>query len=225
MFSSMKLYATVLAFSAAAKAISSLQVPTSPSSGGSITLTWSSDDSDTVPVTVALFSTNPSYNGPFAIANNVNPKDNKATIPLPDVVPGPGYTVALISMSDTSKVFASSTTFSIAPPAPVVSTKPTASSTGASSVKHTSGSATGSHSASANATHSGSVSATHSGSVSVTHSGSVNATHSGSVSATHSGSVSATHSGSVVSVHAFPLRSTLIFLFRLGPPRPPRSRH
>ncbi|KAJ6617299.1 hypothetical protein B0H10DRAFT_2033694, partial [Mycena sp. CBHHK59/15] len=46
--------------------------------------------------------------GGFATANNVNPQDNKATIALPDVVPGPGYTISLISMSDTSDVLRAS---------------------------------------------------------------------------------------------------------------------
>ncbi|KAJ6609562.1 hypothetical protein B0H10DRAFT_2438507 [Mycena sp. CBHHK59/15] len=40
------------------------------------------------PSTISLFSTSPPFNGGFAIANNVNPQDNKAVIALPDVVPG-----------------------------------------------------------------------------------------------------------------------------------------
>ncbi|KAJ6562205.1 hypothetical protein B0H19DRAFT_1259787 [Mycena capillaripes] len=84
------------------------------------------------PVTIALFSTNhPSYvinamlhlhtisdtaqNVPFAIANNVNPQANKAMILLPHIIPGPGYTIGLIGMSNTSDVLASSPPFAIVP--------------------------------------------------------------------------------------------------------------
>ncbi|KAJ7484143.1 hypothetical protein FB451DRAFT_1231633 [Mycena latifolia] len=177
MFSSMKLYATVLAFTAAVKAVSDLQVPVLPASGGSMTITWSSDDSDVNDLTVALYPPpSGTYSGGFAIANNVNPRDNKATIAVPEVEPGAGYTVALISMSDTSKVLAQSTTFPVGAPAPEPSTTaPSASSP--ASTKHISASASvhasastasGSHTASAaSASHSGSdvASASHSASL------------------------------------------------------------
>ncbi|KAJ6617304.1 hypothetical protein B0H10DRAFT_2218644 [Mycena sp. CBHHK59/15] len=119
------------AFAATAAALSNVQEPKSPTSAGTITVKWPPDSSDTrvssslppvhishprassAPFTIALFSANPSYNGGFAIAHNVNPQ-NKATIVLPDVVPGPGYTISLISMSDTSDVLATSPSFSIA---------------------------------------------------------------------------------------------------------------
>ncbi|KAJ7229799.1 hypothetical protein GGX14DRAFT_691970 [Mycena pura] len=116
MLSSPLRLATVLALAAAAHAaVSNLSAPTSAVSGGTISVTWDSDNSATAPVTVALYSKDPTYDGPFAIANNVNPQDNKATVALPDVIPGPGYTIALISMTDTGDVLAASPPFSIAP--------------------------------------------------------------------------------------------------------------
>ncbi|KAJ7793328.1 hypothetical protein B0H13DRAFT_1935489 [Mycena leptocephala] len=91
-------------------AVFNVQAPTSAKSNGAITITWESDTSDEcehsttrtyLPLLIsyfrqlasdiALFSTDPSYatqNGPFAIANNVDPEANKATIVLPRVVPG-----------------------------------------------------------------------------------------------------------------------------------------
>ncbi|KAJ6617362.1 hypothetical protein B0H10DRAFT_2033851, partial [Mycena sp. CBHHK59/15] len=45
-----------------------------------------------------------SFEGGFDIAHNVNPQDNKAIIALANVVPRPGYTISLTSMSDTSDV-------------------------------------------------------------------------------------------------------------------------
>ncbi|KAJ6617329.1 hypothetical protein B0H10DRAFT_2434500 [Mycena sp. CBHHK59/15] len=96
MLVSSKLCLATFAFTVTTAVLSNVQAPNSS------TL----DSSDTAPFTIALFSTNPSYNSGFAVANNVNPQDNKATIALPDVVP---------SMSDTSDVLATSLSFSRRP--------------------------------------------------------------------------------------------------------------
>ncbi|KAK6988715.1 hypothetical protein R3P38DRAFT_277065 [Favolaschia claudopus] len=109
-----KLCVSILAFSGAAAAISNLQAPSSPVAGKPITITWSSTSEDKEPVTLALFSTKPTFNGGYAIANPIHPKANKATVMLPDVVPGNGFTLAFISMSDTSKILATSPEFEIA---------------------------------------------------------------------------------------------------------------
>ncbi|KAJ6607608.1 hypothetical protein B0H10DRAFT_2227716 [Mycena sp. CBHHK59/15] len=78
----------VLALIATAAALSNVHASTSPTSDGTVMITWLSDSSDTAPSTISLFSTSPPFNGGFAIANNVNPQNNKAVIALPDVVPG-----------------------------------------------------------------------------------------------------------------------------------------
>ncbi|KAJ6598611.1 hypothetical protein B0H10DRAFT_732768 [Mycena sp. CBHHK59/15] len=168
MFSANKLCGAVLALSATASALSHLQAPASPTSGGIITVTWTSDASDNDPVTIALYSTNPSYNGPFAIANNVDLHANKATFTLPEVVPGSGFSIGLLSMDDTGKVLAASPAFAIAPAAPEGATtaKPAPVSTashGPLSIKPTHVSASGSaaHSVSTSASK---ASAAHSGS-------------------------------------------------------------
>ncbi|KAJ7093426.1 hypothetical protein B0H15DRAFT_947550 [Mycena belliarum] len=117
MFPSLNLYAAVLAFSAAANAVSNLQVTKLPSSGGTMTITWDSDASDTEPVTVALFpGPSGSFSGGLAIANTVNLKDNAATIAVPEVDPGTGYTVKMLSMHDADTVLCSSSTFPIGAP-------------------------------------------------------------------------------------------------------------
>ncbi|KAJ7131797.1 hypothetical protein C8R43DRAFT_1133474 [Mycena crocata] len=118
MFLTVLLLTTFLAFTAVSYGdVASLEGPPSAMSGGFINITWVSDESDNFPVTIALFSTNPTYNGPFAIANNVNAQANRATIGLPQLIPGSGYTMALISMSNTSDVLLSSPPFSITPAA------------------------------------------------------------------------------------------------------------
>ncbi|KAJ7910876.1 hypothetical protein B0H13DRAFT_2328930 [Mycena leptocephala] len=133
----MILCATAVAFATVAHAaVFNVQAPTSAKSNGAITITWESDTSDDLPVIIALFT----QNGPFAIANNVDPEANKATIVLPRVVPGPGYKIGLISMSNTSEVLASSFPFAIAPAATIssVNSADSASSSGtaASSTAH-----------------------------------------------------------------------------------------
>ncbi|KAJ6481496.1 hypothetical protein C8R47DRAFT_1218274 [Mycena vitilis] len=109
-------------------AVFNVQAPTAARSNGNLTIIWESDTSDDAPVTIALFSTDQSYNGPLAIANDVDPQANKASVVLPHLIPGPGYTIGLISMSNTTEVLASSPPFSIAPAAITSTTKSSASS-------------------------------------------------------------------------------------------------
>ncbi|KAJ7131284.1 hypothetical protein C8R44DRAFT_56418 [Mycena epipterygia] len=79
-----------LAFVAATAALSNVQAPSSPAADANVTVTWSSDSSDTTPVTLALFSadSNQTFAGGLAIASNVNPQANQATFIFPQVVAG-----------------------------------------------------------------------------------------------------------------------------------------
>ncbi|KAJ6500217.1 hypothetical protein C8R47DRAFT_287135 [Mycena vitilis] len=114
MLSASKFCAALLVLSGTAAAISNV-VPSWTSSGGTLKVTWDADSTDTKPITIALVSKTPStYNGALAVANNVNPQDREATIQMPDVYAGPGYTVAMLSMDDTGAVIAESSPFSIA---------------------------------------------------------------------------------------------------------------
>ncbi|KAF7331268.1 hypothetical protein MKEN_00003900 [Mycena kentingensis (nom. inval.)] len=142
--------ASALLVSSAAGAISNLKVPTDGElkPGQMITATWDSEKSDTDWVTVVLYSTKPTFNGGFAIANNVKAYENKATFELPDVYPGSGFTLGLVSMSDPSKVLASSPAFAIGAPEPpqpepattkvaASATKPAAAASGSASASPT----------------------------------------------------------------------------------------
>ncbi|KAJ7628006.1 hypothetical protein DFH06DRAFT_1338831 [Mycena polygramma] len=122
-------WATALALTTSIHAaVFNVQAPTAAMSNGNLTIIWESDTSDDAPVTIALFSTDQSYNGPLAIANDVDPQANKASVVLPHLIPGPGYTIGLISMSNTTEVLASSPPFSIAPAAIASTTKSSVSS-------------------------------------------------------------------------------------------------
>ncbi|KAJ7247395.1 hypothetical protein B0H12DRAFT_1235251 [Mycena haematopus] len=167
MFSLTK-FCVSLALLGAVAAISDLQVPSTVTSGGPISITWLSDASDTSPVTVVLFSENPGFPGPFAVANNVNPQDNKVEFTLPQVTPGGSFTIGLSSLNDPSKVLVSSGEFSIGAPGygygtTTTKSAPVTSSHVGISTKSTK-SASATHSASGSASHSVSGSAVHSGS-------------------------------------------------------------
>ncbi|KAJ7028930.1 hypothetical protein C8F04DRAFT_1188205 [Mycena alexandri] len=128
-----RLYATALAFVTAVAAVSNVQAPSSPAADSSVTITWSSDSSDTEPLTLAIVPTGdtPPFNGALAIANNVNAQANQATIVFPQMAPG-SYVVSFISASNPSDVLASSPSFSIgaAPAAAAASSSaPSASAT------------------------------------------------------------------------------------------------
>ncbi|KAJ7658454.1 hypothetical protein B0H17DRAFT_349802 [Mycena rosella] len=90
MSSCLRLFAATLGFVAAVAALSNVQASSSPSPDANVTVTWSSDSSDTTPVTLALFSvdSNQTFPGGLALANNVNPQSNQAAVLFPQVVPG-----------------------------------------------------------------------------------------------------------------------------------------
>ncbi|KAJ7776226.1 hypothetical protein B0H16DRAFT_1505987 [Mycena metata] len=161
----------VLALSTVVAAVSNVQATASKTSPGMLTVTWTADGAESSPFTIALVSK--TYSGPLSVANNVDPQSNSAEIPLPDFVPGSDYTVALLSMSDTSDIIASSAPFGLPPagppPPPIPTPKTTASATATVTATSITGSASGSaHSVSGTVTsHSGSASG------SVVHSGSV----------------------------------------------------
>ncbi|KAF7342581.1 hypothetical protein MSAN_02014800 [Mycena sanguinolenta] len=162
MFSPAMFSVALLALSGAVAAVSDLQVPSKVTSGGRITITWSSDASDTTPFTVMMFSSAPTFIGPFAIANDVNPQDNKLEIELPQLMEGDTCTIGLSSVNDPGKILVSSGEFSVgAPTYGTTTTKVLSShvpvstqSAKPASASHVSGSA--SHSGSGSVTHSAS---------------------------------------------------------------------
>ncbi|KAJ7159355.1 hypothetical protein C8R43DRAFT_1105468 [Mycena crocata] len=234
MFSALKICAAVLSFSVAARAISNLQVTTSPASGGTVTITWNADPSDKDPCTVALYSTTPNYNGGLAIANDVDPQDKTLTIGLPDVGKG-SYTIALISQSNTADVRAQTPPFSIGAPGstPVPTTQPTpiptttpatakpTSATGSVSTVHVSSSGkpasvSGSHAAASSV-------AVHSGSGSVVPTLSIPTSGASSLTAPISAPLSTAATSSAAAVSAQRSTASLVGSSTTALPRPSAS--
>jgi hypothetical protein len=113
--------------------------PTNPTTGGNVTIKWTTDASD--PGTFSTFSfelINAAFNDAFAIANNVDPSLNQLTLTLPVVPVGDGYTLQAVNIGNISDVFASTGDFAVgASTASVIS----ASSTSGSKTASSSGSA------------------------------------------------------------------------------------
>ncbi|KAJ7681065.1 hypothetical protein DFH06DRAFT_1465087 [Mycena polygramma] len=130
---------TLLVGAASALALS-IDVPSNATVGGSTSITWSSSSSDPV---FSIELNNPSLNSALAIANNVNPADNNATVVIPTVPATDGYTLTFVNITDISDVFATSPSFSIAA-ATSASSSATGSASGSGVSLSESASATGS---------------------------------------------------------------------------------
>ncbi|KAJ7111688.1 hypothetical protein C8R44DRAFT_798474 [Mycena epipterygia] len=118
-------FALALAVSSASSL--SVNAPTSPTSGGTTTITWSSTSSDPV---FSIELIHPSFNSAFGIANNVNPANNNITLTIPPVPAESGYTLEFVNVTDINQVFATSSSFSIGA-AVSASASPTSSGTAA----------------------------------------------------------------------------------------------
>ncbi|KAJ7214324.1 hypothetical protein GGX14DRAFT_610654 [Mycena pura] len=79
--------AAAFALATRAAALSNLQASGPLASGGRIAVTWASASADMAPLTITLLSAH-HWNGPFVIANHVDPQQNKVSFQLPAVVPG-----------------------------------------------------------------------------------------------------------------------------------------
>ncbi|KAK0186174.1 hypothetical protein F5146DRAFT_171913 [Armillaria mellea] len=85
---------------------------TTVTSGGNITITWSTTASD--PSTFHIELANTVFNSQFAIANNVNASAGSLTVQLPEVVPGSGFAIQFVNVANISQVYAETSDFSIA---------------------------------------------------------------------------------------------------------------
>jgi hypothetical protein len=63
-----------------------LQVPTNPTVGETVTISWTSDSSD--PSTWSLFLSNPSFRDDLGLQATVQGSSGSTTIEIPDVAPG-----------------------------------------------------------------------------------------------------------------------------------------
>ncbi|KAJ7156386.1 hypothetical protein C8R46DRAFT_1226610 [Mycena filopes] len=86
-------------------AVFKLNAPTSPASGGKITVTWSSNISDNY------------LNGPLALANDISSQSHHVVLVLPKIIPGPGYVLALLN-SNSTEILTQSPPFTIADDGP-----------------------------------------------------------------------------------------------------------
>ncbi|KAJ6538666.1 hypothetical protein DFH09DRAFT_1176685, partial [Mycena vulgaris] len=73
----------------------SVNAPSSITSGGQTTITWSSTSSDPT-FSIELIHP-PSCNNAFAIANNVDPTANILTLAIPSVPTEDGYTLQFVN--------------------------------------------------------------------------------------------------------------------------------
>ncbi|KAF7324083.1 hypothetical protein MKEN_00630700 [Mycena kentingensis (nom. inval.)] len=105
---------------ASVAAVSNVQPPASFTPNKEVTITWSSDDSDST-ANLALYNVNspdPVYVGGLVIANTVNLKDNSLTLVWPQTEPGT-YKLTFVSPSDPSNELGSSNTFNVGAASPV----------------------------------------------------------------------------------------------------------
>jgi len=104
-------------------------VPDGATSGGNITINWTTDSTD--PSTWTFELVNPSFNNAFALANNVDPSLNTITIQCPIVPTGSDYTVEAVNIGNINQVYATSSSFFIgATVSSSVSSSTTVSTTG-----------------------------------------------------------------------------------------------
>ncbi|KAF7296966.1 hypothetical protein MIND_00928700 [Mycena indigotica] len=84
--------ATILA-SLTTSVVAVANVRCAPVTGHTMAVSWTSDAADSAPMNVALMSAAGSES--YIVAENVHPKANAVTVPLPDVLPG-AYIISLL---------------------------------------------------------------------------------------------------------------------------------
>ncbi|KIY48089.1 hypothetical protein FISHEDRAFT_74007 [Fistulina hepatica ATCC 64428] len=166
-----------------------LNVPSTVTSGGTVTITWTTTSGD--PSTFSLYLINQSFNDNFGIANNVETSLGTITIALPAVDPGDGFSLEAVDISDVNTVYSSTSDFAIGASTYSASSVSTVSgtSTFSGSAVLTSGSATASASASGSAASSSASAASASKSASKSASASASSAASASSSSSSNGAV------------------------------------
>ncbi|EDR01117.1 uncharacterized protein LACBIDRAFT_312424 [Laccaria bicolor S238N-H82] len=162
---------SLLAFVAPLVSALTVSNPTNPTSGGQMTISWTTAAGDPDSFSIELINT--SFNNAFAIANNVDPSTGSITLTLPVVPVGAGYTIEFVDIGDINKVYTTSGSFSIGANSASSTSASTAASSSGTSKASTATTSSGSSSAHSTST-SGSVSST-STSISSTSAGSSSA--------------------------------------------------
>ncbi|KAJ7589680.1 hypothetical protein C8J56DRAFT_38316 [Mycena floridula] len=109
MFSKLCILALVAPF--ALVSAFTVDAPKNPTSGGEITINWTTNSSD--PTVFSMFLTNDAFHQQFAIANNVNSADHSKTLELPIVLQTTGFTIICTATDNVNDVFATSPGFDI----------------------------------------------------------------------------------------------------------------
>jgi len=123
MFSKLALLTVVIPFVSAL----TINAPsTQCASGGQCTITWTTSAGD--PGTFTLELLNTVFHNSFAIGNNLVPSAGSATIELPIVPAGDGYTLEAVQIGDINTVYSTSGSFSISPQSSSTSVTSTSSS-------------------------------------------------------------------------------------------------
>ncbi|KAI9566300.1 hypothetical protein HD554DRAFT_2116999 [Boletus coccyginus] len=135
---------STLALALSLPLVSALTVnpPTDPTTGGTVTITWTASTSD--PAYFSLELVNDAFHDTFAIANNVQTALGTLTIQLPQVPVQGGYSLEAIATNDINQVLSQSGTFSIGGASSSSSTGASSSSTAATTASSSSGSLTAS---------------------------------------------------------------------------------
>ncbi|KAJ7235372.1 hypothetical protein C8J57DRAFT_1248469 [Mycena rebaudengoi] len=126
-----------------------ITTPKSVMSGNTTTIKWIGDSSDPI---FSIELMHPSFNYALAIANNINSSDNSISLVIPSVPTGDGYTLQFVNVTDISKIYATSSSFSI----DAAAEDNTSASVGPSTTSGGAGGAGGSNSTSLGASSTGS---------------------------------------------------------------------
>jgi len=102
---------SVLALVAPLVSALTVSVASGTTSGGNITINWTTTTGD--PSTWTWELVNPAFNNAFALVNNVDPSLNTMTIQCPIVPAGSDYTVEAVNIGNINQVYATSPSFLI----------------------------------------------------------------------------------------------------------------
>ncbi|KAG6873069.1 hypothetical protein C0995_003377 [Termitomyces sp. Mi166 len=100
-----------------------LNIPSNPTSGGPLTVTWTFQPGDTLELI------NEEFHDSFAIANNVQPELQSLDITLPIVPVRDGYTLEAVNVGNINQVFSTTGDFAVGPNAESTASSATQAST------------------------------------------------------------------------------------------------
>jgi len=79
----------------------------------STTVSWTSTDLDSDPALITVELANPIFHNQFGLANDIPVTQGTLTIATPGLIPGDGYFLQLVAISDDSTIYAETPSFTI----------------------------------------------------------------------------------------------------------------